>query len=139
MPPFLAEAASDGTEPLTGWTMVLIMAILAVAPAILIASGWLGARGLIRPNLVFGIRTTYTLSDDDAWYTVHALAGNWTIASGAVMALSVVLTPFFTDDIRLQAAAMLAPVGAGLVLLLLGVRRAERTARARAARDIDAP
>ncbi|WDZ89727.1 SdpI family protein [Nocardiopsis sp. HUAS JQ3] len=138
MPPFLAEAVSDGTEPLTGWTMVLIMAILAVAPAILIASGWLGARGLIRPNLVFGIRTTYTLSDD-AWYTVHALAGNWTIASGAVMALSVALTPFFTDDIRLQAAAMLAPVGTGLILLFLGVWRAERIARARAARDTDAP
>ncbi|MFF8766109.1 MULTISPECIES: hypothetical protein [Nocardiopsis] len=39
----------------------------------------------------------------------------------------------------LQATAMLAPMGAGLVLLFLGVRRAERTARARAARDTDAP
>ncbi|WP_053063544.1 SdpI family protein [Nocardiopsis sp. RV163] len=138
MPPFLADAVSDSTEPLTGWTMVLIMALLAVAPVVLIASGCLGARGLIRPNLLFGIRTTYTLSGDEAWYTVHALAGHWTIASGAVMALSVVLTPFFADDIRLQAAAMLAPMGAGLVLLLLGVRRAERTARARAARDTGA-
>ncbi|WP_435110524.1 SdpI family protein [Nocardiopsis synnemataformans] len=129
---------SDSTEPLTGWTMVLIMAVLAVAPAILIVSGFLGARGLIRPNLVFGIRTTYTLSDDDAWYTVHSLSAPWTIASGAVMALSVVLAPFFTDDVRLQAVAMLVPMGAGLVLLCLGVRRAERAARTRAARDTDA-
>ncbi|WP_150252123.1 SdpI family protein [Nocardiopsis deserti] len=138
MPPFLADAASDSTEPLTGWTMVLVLAVLAVAPAILIASGCLGARGLLRPNLVFGIRTAYTLSDDDAWYTVHSLSAPWTIASGAVMALSVVLPPFFTDDVRLQTAVMLAPVGAGLVLLCLGVRRAERAARTRAARDTDA-
>ncbi|WP_017571899.1 SdpI family protein [Nocardiopsis halotolerans] len=133
MPPFLA-AVSDGTEPLTGWATAWVMVVLAIAPLALMVSGYLGARGRIRPNMVVGIRTAYTLSDDDAWYAVHFRSAPWTIASGVVMALAIVLFPFL-DDVRLQLAAILVPTAAGLVVLCLGVWRTQKVVRARAASD----
>jgi uncharacterized membrane protein len=125
-------------EPMSGVGLVMVVLTLGATAAALVIVGWLSVRGRLHPNLAFGIRTKYTLSDDDAWYTVHSLAAPWTIASGVAMAVPPIVVAFL-DDSLLQLAVILAPMGTGLVLLFLGVWRAERIARARAARDTGAP
>ncbi|WP_444961020.1 SdpI family protein [Nocardiopsis sp. M1B1] len=136
MPPFADNL--QYSEPMSGVGLVMFVLTLGATAAALLIAGYLSGRGRLHPNLAFGIRTKYTLSDDDAWYTVHSLAAPWTIASGVAMAVPPIVVAFL-DDFSLQMVVVLAPMGVGLVLLFLGVWRAERTARARAARDTDAP
>lgn len=112
----------------------MVVLTMGATAAALIAAGRLGARGRIHPNPAFGIRTSYTLSDDDAWYTVHSLAAPWATAAGAAMAVPPVVVAFL-DDALLQVAVILVPTGVSMVLLCLGVWRAQRSARVRAARE----
>ncbi|WP_053617464.1 SdpI family protein [Nocardiopsis sp. NRRL B-16309] len=120
-------ASSD--PPLTGWPLYLLLASVVAMVAALCSGAYLGARGRISPNVVFGIRTAYTLGDDRAWYIVHRLSAPWTMASGVVMATSLPLVPLAPGP-DLQMVALLAPMAIGIALLLTGSWRAHRTARA---------
>ncbi|QVJ02187.1 SdpI family protein [Nocardiopsis eucommiae] len=125
-------ASSDQMMPLGA--IALMMASLLLMAVALVLMGVRGARRRIRPNRLFGIRTAYTFSGDFAWYTVHELAAPWSIVAGLVCLPGLVLLPVAATP-NLQVAAVLAPIGASLVVLLVGTWRAHRVARERAARD----
>lgn len=45
----------------------------------------------IKPNLMFGIRTPWTIADEDVWRRTHRFSGKIWVASGLLMAVSNVL------------------------------------------------
>lgn len=126
-------AASDQTMPLGAF--LSMMGCLLLMTVVLVLMGALGARRRIRPNEFFGIRTRYTRSSEDAWYTVHELSAHWSIAAGLVCLPGLALLPVATTPSG-EAAAVLVPIGISLVVLLTGTGRAHRLAREREAGEV---
>jgi uncharacterized membrane protein len=75
--------------------------------------------GRIRPNWFIGIRTPWTLSDDEVWRRTHRLAGRLMVVCGIVLA---VLSPLLPTSVLLAAmvalvlSAMVPPIVASYVL-----------------------
>jgi hypothetical protein len=71
----------------------------------------------LRPNLVWGIRTTHTLASDDVWKRVHRLAGYVRVLMGAVVSVaSLTGGPGFAQLIPLALCVETAiGFGAGMV------------------------
>ncbi|WP_017584992.1 SdpI family protein [Nocardiopsis ganjiahuensis] len=113
---------------------VLVMSSVVVMAVVLVLMGVLGARRRIKPNGFFGIRTAYTYSSDFAWYTVHGLAARWSVMAGIACLPSLVLIPVATTP-NGQIAALLVPMGLGMLLLTFGMWRAHKVARAREVRE----
>lgn len=123
---------ADQLMPLPPFIMLMVSVVLMAV--VLVVMGVMGARRRIRPNEFFGIRTAYTRSSDFAWYTVHEVSARWSIVGGLVCLPTLVLLPLATTP-NGQIAAVLVPMGLGLVLLFVGVWRAYKVSRAREARE----
>lgn len=61
--------------------------LVSLAGGLLIA-GIGNELGRLRPNWFFGIRTPWTLADDEVWRRTHRVAGRLFVVAGIVMALS---------------------------------------------------
>ncbi|CAM3678560.1 hypothetical protein GCM10009799_39870 [Nocardiopsis rhodophaea] len=84
--------------------------MILVTAALLLVAAYMGAKGKLRPNSFFGIRTNLTLSDDEAWYAVHRKSAPWMAASGAATAIggaSLILV----KDGQMQVILLLAALG----------------------------
>ena len=68
----------------------------------------------IKSNFYMGIKTPWTLSDDQIWHRTHRLGGRLFVAAGAVMVLSVLFLPlkpaFFLSMVCILAAALIPGV-----------------------------
>lgn len=123
---------ADQVMPLGAF--VSMMGSLLLMAAVLVVMGVLGARRRIRPNEFFGIRTSYTRSSEFAWYTVHELAARWSVVAGLVCLPGLVLLPVAATP-NGQIAAVIAPMGFSMLLLFVGMWRAQKGSRAREARE----
>jgi uncharacterized membrane protein len=75
--------------------------------------------GRVRPNWFVGIRTPWTLSDDEVWRQTHRLAARLMVAAGALLLLSSFLlrgAPLTVAMVVLVSGAFLPPVVASYVL-----------------------
>ncbi|WP_304452136.1 SdpI family protein [Nocardiopsis sp. YSL2] len=115
-------------QPLSTGTLVWLSIVLAVAAFVLITIGMMGRSRRLRPNGVVGIRTAYTAASHRAWYDVHVKAAPWLMASGAVLITGTVAL-HLTDIPRGQLTALMASIGVGTAVLLIGVRSAHSGAR----------
>ncbi len=72
-----------------GWA-ISVPRLVLLAVGILFAS--LGNElGRLRPNWFFGIRTPWTLADDEVWRRTHRFGARLFVVAGIVMALSALL------------------------------------------------
>jgi uncharacterized membrane protein len=71
------------------------LAVLALGGLVLIVIGWLGLVGRLPRNHWAGIRTFYTMRNDENWYATHRAAGPLLIFGGvAVTAAALAFLPF---------------------------------------------
>jgi len=68
-----------------------------------------------RPNFFFGIRTPWTLSNDEIWVKTHRLAGYATVAAGVVILGISLLGPTGRDTLHLEIGVAVA---AGIVPII---------------------
>jgi uncharacterized membrane protein len=75
--------------------------------------------GKIPPNRFYGFRTTRTLADPNAWYSVNRVCGGWMAVTGALTA--AVATWGQRDGLKLESAAIanLVVFSAGMLCMLL--------------------
>jgi uncharacterized membrane protein len=112
------------------WIGFLVMLIAAGA---LIAVGWYGWQEKLPRNYFAGIRTRYTLANDEQWKAVHRLGAPYMIFGGvAAFAGALATLPFaISGDLpNTFAASVLAALAVliGLTAVLswmLGVRAAK--------------
>jgi hypothetical protein len=125
---FAIHPAGQHTEtlPFSSWdttvvdmdgAMVFAMALEIGAAALITWLTWRAARGSLPRNGLAGVRTTITLSSDEAWRIGHRAALRPTIISGIATvtwcAVSVGLAPLRTPVAVLVAAGLL--VGGALL------------------------
>lgn len=81
-----------------------------------------------RPGFFVGIRTPWTLTNEDNWIATHRLGGKLTMLAG-VVALVAALLPFSPEAIRL---ALFAAIGVAVIVPLVyswWLWRSEKTSR----------
>ena len=97
-----------GAGPIDPTPLVFIL----VGAMIALAGGQLGK---LRPNFMIGIRTPWTLADDQVWERTHRLARWPVMLAGLAIVLAALAAP---EAILLKLTiAILLVLGAGLVLL----------------------
>ncbi len=72
------------TMPVDRWSLALVALMLAIVG---------NQFGRIRPNYFFGVRTPWTLADQEVWRRTHQLAGPVSVAGGVAAFLGALLLP----------------------------------------------
>lgn len=115
---------------MTTGTIAVIFLVLAAASAISVA---LASAGIIKRNRWIGIRTSATLSSDDAWHRGHraglipATIGG---ATGAVFAIAGLITAGTPGQVDFAAVMLGCSIAATLAGGVWSTIRASRSARA---------
>jgi uncharacterized membrane protein len=107
--------------------------VILIASAAITAVGWYGWQEKLPRQHFAGIRTKYTMANDEQWKAVHRLGAPYMIFGGvAAFAASLAMLPFalFTGLPQTFAAAVLLAIailiaGTGLMAWQLGVRAAK--------------
>ncbi|PZE80680.1 hypothetical protein DEI91_13980 [Curtobacterium sp. MCBD17_032] len=109
--------------------MVFAMALEVGAAALVTWLTWRAATGSLPRNSIAGVRTSVTLSSDEAWQVGHRAALRPTIISGIATAtwctVSIAAAPLDTPVAVLVAAGLLV---AGALLSVPAAHRAVRRA-----------
>lgn len=128
----LAAVAEDGS---IGWlSLAWLTFVIGASAAAMVACGVMSARRTLHPNVLIGIRTSFTLDGDRNWYAVHDRAAPVFTGSGLLYALSIVPL-FLLDGVGSQVTALLLLIGVGTVVLCVGTLRAQRAAKAALAEE----
>ena len=114
-------------EPLAGASLVGVTATLGATALLTLLMGWLGRAEKLRPNQLFGIRTSRTLSDDELWYRVHRKSAGWAFGAGGAALAGVVAVPLLSSGTA-QAAVVVSTLSGYVVLIGLGAWLAQRNA-----------
>lgn len=106
---------------------LIVATVISGGTALLVLwLGILGIRGKVRPNMLFGIRTTLTLDDPKAWDYVNRKAAPWVIAAGLSLLVATVVIGFApSGDAQFWAA--MGGSAAVVILLTAGVKLAQRS------------
>ncbi len=68
---------------------------MVIGSAIVLAVGWMGLVEKLPRNAIAGVRTPYSMRNDDNWREVHRASGPYMVlASAAVLAASLSFLPF---------------------------------------------
>ncbi|MFJ9855167.1 SdpI family protein [Streptomyces sp. NPDC101150] len=118
--PYLAQDA------LSGVPLAVVAVALGALAVLTILMGWLGRKGKLKPNPLFGIRTRRTLSDPEEWYRVHREIAPWAYAAGAAV-LGGVVAVLLVSDGALQSAILIAVAVVYVLLICLAVWRLQRS------------
>ena len=113
---------------------VVAFLAMALGAGALAVVGRKSTNGTLPPNRWAGIRTPYTFSSEDAWYSTHRHAGPVLERSGVIVAVAAVgclilaLVEVFTVALAAVAALVLstAMVAAALYAWAHGTARARR-------------
>src|SRR5947209_452974 len=111
---------------------VVILIVFLVNSCLLVGLGVPLAMGLVRPNPLYGFRTSATLQDPGVWYPVNRVAGWWLATPG--VAVAAVATCTFLARLGLPAAPLLnlLPLAIGVGgMILHGTRIARHLAERR--------
>ncbi|MCB0998761.1 MAG: SdpI family protein [Acidimicrobiales bacterium] len=91
----MSIAADAGTQMPAG-TALGLGALMIVSGGLLVGVGWAAATGRLRRNWFAGIRTTASMSSDEAWDACHRAGGRLMAAGGVasvVCGLPLLLRP----------------------------------------------
>ena len=99
--------------------MAVALAVLALGGIVLIVIGWLGLVGKLPRNHWAGIRTFYTMRNDENWKATHRAAGPLLIFGGvAVTAAALAFLPFaITGKVSEGLAATVSTALAAVTLV----------------------
>lgn len=86
-----------------GWPISVPRLIVLAAGLLFVSMG--NEMGRLRPNWFFGIRTPWTMADDEVWRRTHRVGARLFVVAGIVMALSALLP--------VEAAAVVTIVAVG--------------------------
>ncbi|WP_216630786.1 SdpI family protein [Nocardiopsis coralli] len=128
----LAAVAEDGS--IGGLSLAWLAFVIGASAIAMVACGVMSARRTLHPNVLVGIRTSFTLDGDRNWYAVHDRAAPVFTGSGLLYALSIVPL-FLLDGVGPQATGLLILIGVGTVVLCVGTIRAQRAAKAALAEE----
>ena len=106
-------------EPIEGGALVWTSTVIAITALLLLIAAYAGARGKLRPNAFFGIRTHLTSGDDEAWYEVHRKAAPWLALSGVAMAVGG-SSLFLVEEGRTQLVVLLAALAVCVTTVITG-------------------
>ncbi|RBM19064.1 SdpI family protein [Streptomyces sp. PT12] len=120
------------TDAVTTGTAITTALALTVAGVLLLALGLLPQRGKLSRNAFLGIRTVRALESDEAWRTMHRVAGPW-VTAGGVLLLLVAFSGFYLDREPAFSVTVLTATGACVALLFTGAWRGSRALRPTAA------
>jgi len=87
--------------------------LIGLTDCSLVYLGWLASQSRLRPNRWSGIRTSFTMANDENWYRAHRAAAPVLIAAGIVQGLGGFVLAGVATAGRLPPAAA---VGALLTL-----------------------
>lgn len=112
----------------------LLLFIVTLGSLLVLAVGLLGFLGRLPRNPIAGIRTRYTMRNDDNWQRAHREGGPFLIFSGvAAVAVGLAFLPFalagkISDGLAIVAIVVQAIIiGVGAVLSAsYGIARAKR-------------
>lgn len=113
--------------------MAWALLVVTAAAASITVVGWLGLTGRLRRNRWAGIRTRFTLSNDERWDETHRAAAPWFIFGGvAATAAGLAFLPFALAGKVPDAVAVTVTLTVALLVFasgLAGWLRGERSAR----------
>jgi len=92
--------------------------------------GWMGSRGTLPRNAVFGIRTGSTTASDEAWFAAHKAAAPFSYGSAVLFtAGGIASATLGTMETSLQIF-LVGGIALGVITLGFGVRAATKAAKA---------
>lgn len=98
------------------WVAVLVMTLGA---ATITAVGWYAWLGKLPRQHIAGIRTPYTMANDEQWYATHKYGAPYLIFGGvATLAMSLAALPFAIAG-ALPDAFATGVLGAGAFVILV--------------------
>ncbi len=102
--------------------MAWALLVGTLASAAVVVVGWLGFVGKLPRNRLAGIRTSYTLANDERWYAVHR-SGGPVMLLGAVAALAAGLAflPFALAGKVGDALAAAVLIAMAVMLLVAAI------------------
>lgn len=108
----------EAAEPAPWGVVALVVAGQLFAASLMFVMARLGARGRLKRNPFFGIRTKRSLADDESWDTVHRVAAPWVFLAGVPEFLGAVALPFTPRDSG-TAFLVVVLLSAALMILFL--------------------
>ncbi len=91
-----------------GYKLDMVKVIVIGSGLMLMATG--NVLGKVRKNFFVGIRTPWTLADDEVWARTHRFAGRSFFAGGLLICTIALINPHPVIIVIAAAAAALAPV-----------------------------
>lgn len=107
---------------MTAGEQIIVAVLFGGAAFLALALGLLGASRRLPRNPLFGVRTRTSLASDEAWRRIHVRFAPFSYAVAVLWAVTAA-TPFVTGW---NEPLVLAGIGLGLVVLLVGAVRAHR-------------
>lgn len=95
-----------------GWPVDVARVVTAAVGALLVLLG--NELGRVRPTFFVGIRTPWTLSDEEVWRRTHRVGGRMFVAAGVLMIVGALVLPLSL----LFAVVLLGALGASLGAVL---------------------
>jgi uncharacterized membrane protein len=98
--------------------MPFVLVLIAIAGLLVTWIGFAGLTGQLRRNYFAGIRTSYTVRNDENWNAVHHAAGPVFMFGGVlVTATALAFIPFaFADKLSMMVQVIAAGGCAGVLL-----------------------
>ena len=100
-------------------SMTLLITLFILSGVFLAVLGIPMALGRVRPNSLYGFRTTATIEDPDLWYPANRYAGQRMIEAGVVLALASAALAFLGLSVDGYAIACTAFLLAAMAIVLI--------------------
>jgi uncharacterized membrane protein len=101
-------------DGLTPWFLLLFVGVTALLTVLSAPLMW----GWVKPNPLYGVRTTKTLGDEKVWYQSNAYGGRLLFYTGFAL-LTVVVALYFVPSLRGNFVAYNLACGAAILCGLL--------------------
>ncbi len=109
-------------QNMTLWFLLLFVGVTVLTTALATPL----MRGWVKPNLIYGVRTTRTLNDESAWRRSNAYGGRLLFRTGLVQLAAVVVLyciPSLRDNFVAYSLACGAVILGGILLASVLIMR----------------
>lgn len=93
--------------------------VMALGAAVITVVGWYAWLGKLPRQHIAGIRTPYTMANDEQWYAVHKYGAPYLIFGGvATLAISLAVLPFAIAGALPEAFSAAVLLASAFVILI---------------------